>query len=187
LRADDITYNVDVSVGAGSLTGQLTLNGVGTPSVGVVGYDLTLFDGTYSVVLTAANSQFEDANGTGLDITSTEITFNWSSTDQFTLLAPPPASPPPPVGPSITGPYDGVFCFSAKDGGDCAGQGENGYASIGSVGGDGPDTDLQAESGVEVFAVATPEPGTGILLLFGTGLLLVVMRKRIAHGLTRAS
>jgi len=176
LRADNITYNVNVLVGTGSLTGQITLSGTT-----LVGYDLTIFDGTKSLIITPANSSPEDFDGSGFNITPTEITFNWSSDDQFSFLAPPPLNPPPPVGPSITGPYNGVFCFSALDHGDCAGQGKAGYASIGSVGGDKADTDLQAESGVEVIAT-TPEAGTGILLLLGIGLLGLVMRKRIAQG-----
>jgi hypothetical protein len=198
LRADDVTFDVDATVGPGSLTGLLTVAGIGTPSgPTVVSYDLTLFDGSHSIVLTTANSQFEGFggyHGTGLEMTPSEITFNWSTTDQFTILAPPPASPPPPAGPSSGpgGTYDGVFCLTASLQGRCANQGEAGYASIGSIDGDGPDTDLQAESGVELFATAVPEvpePSTSSFLLIGVGLLglMIVRKKRSGRDLPKAA
>jgi hypothetical protein len=41
-------------------------------------------------------------------------------------------------------------------------------------------------SPVSSTPVSTPEPGSGVLLLCGIGLMLLVMRKRLDHGLPRA-
>jgi len=76
-RADDITYNLNVTVGPGSLTGLVTLAGVGTATgPTVVSYDLTLTDETKSKLLTHANSLSEGYDGNGLNIAPSEITFS---------------------------------------------------------------------------------------------------------------
>ena len=84
--AQDITYNVDDIIGAGSVVGTVTTNGtLGTlKTVQVVAWDLTLtapnLAGGPSVVLTNSDGTFAQYSKGGLSATATTLSFNYGGT-----------------------------------------------------------------------------------------------------------
>lgn len=138
------TYTVNLSVGVGSLTGTITTDGTigALTATNVASWGLTLYDGQTTVELTPANSVAEIALHTGLIATSTQLTFNWSSGDQFTF---------------VNSLMTEAVCFSSAADGYCLGYagGHPSTLQISDLGGDGIVL-TQAESGIQVIATATP-------------------------------
>jgi hypothetical protein len=176
LRAADITYTVYESVGAGMVTGSITTDGtVGTLATSdIVDWNLVLNDGTHPTFdllgpLSGNNSQ-DLVFGADLTASLTQLLFNFSATDHGTFDIENP-------GLGLSGP---VICYDAN---------AMFCPTPNSVALDAlkPESDIQSTSltGTDVIAsvgttVATPEPGTGELMLIGVGLLglMTVTRKR---------
>ena len=99
LSAAPITYNVDLTIGAGSVTGFIETDGtIGTlSSSNILNWDLLLNDGTTTFTLegplSGSNSGLELV-GVDLSATSTQLLFNYSGTDDGWALfqAPEPGS-----------------------------------------------------------------------------------------------
>lgn len=86
----DITYNVNRTIGAGTVTGTITTDGAtGVLATGdIVTWNLTLFDGTLTFSLTGpavANSVVQVA-GSDLTATASTLSFNFSGGDGGYLL-----------------------------------------------------------------------------------------------------
>ncbi len=92
LRADDITYNVNQTVGAGSVTGTITTDGtIGTLNTGgaindasvgsagnIVAVNLVLNDGTNTAPLSGG---IFSSGGSDLTASATDLTFNFGASD----------------------------------------------------------------------------------------------------------
>jgi L-fucose isomerase-like protein len=79
----NITYEVNLTVGAGSMTGSITTDGtIGALGTGdIVGWNLTLNDGTSIADLTTSNS-VTNVIGTDLTGSLSAILFNFSAGDE---------------------------------------------------------------------------------------------------------
>jgi hypothetical protein len=170
LRADSITYSIDQTLGAGSVTGTITTNG----TIGILdladltGWNLVLYDGTNTVDMTQATSTAL-INGNDLTASLTVLDFNYSgggfapNYNDFTFNG--------------NGSPNGQLCYTS--GSNCWGPTGVG---VWDVGGDFYTSDYVVETGNQVIAIASaPEPGTGSLMLIGIGFLWM-MRKRIVQG-----
>jgi hypothetical protein len=165
LRAD-ITYTVDQTVDIGSITGTITTDGT-TPNLtmsDIVSWDLTLNDGTTIVDLIPSNS-FLGIVGSDLTASGTDLMFNFGGTDDGYFFISDPATPP-----------EGAFCYETSTACSSFPAG----IVIYDLGGDNL-FPFAAESGNQDIATVTPEPSTGVLLLTGI-VLMILLRKRIAHG-----
>jgi PEP-CTERM motif len=165
--AGDISYNVNFTVGAGSVHGFIQTNGaVGTLSVGdIVNWNLLLNDGVSSFDLMGTSNSALDLGGTGFSATTTNLLFNFSSAS-FVLFQNPAIS-------------SGInfLCFEGRE--PCSGN----PSSINLATAEGfRNIQVLPEEGVQIVGIAgtsaTPEPSS--LLLFGTSLLgLVPFRRKL--------
>jgi hypothetical protein len=158
--AADITYNVNRTVGAGSVTGDIITDG----TLGVLGQanivneTLLINDGTSTFTIQGSNSQ-DALLGADLSATATQLSFNFSGSDTGVLLF---------QSPTIGSNQDFV-CF--QTGPDCGGTGAGDLLLVanGSAG------QFAAEAGTQVIGTAgtssVPEPATLALLGAGIGLL----------------
>jgi hypothetical protein len=169
LSADDITYTVDQTVGSGSVTGFITTDGtIGTlDATNLVAWNLLLDDGTNTTNVVSGTSSVGDV-GDDLTASPTALMFNFSGADYgyFYFNGTPPSS-------------DGQLCYSASP--TCFFYTGTGFWG---VGGDGHVYTI--ESGNQIIATATPEPGTSVLMLIGMGFVFA-MQKRIRNGLPQTS
>ncbi|MGA2072391.1 MAG: choice-of-anchor tandem repeat GloVer-containing protein, partial [Terriglobia bacterium] len=102
--AGNITYDVNQTIGAGGVTGDIVTNG----AIGiftdaeddVVNWNLLLNDGTNSVDLTPSNSVVFSIGPPTVSATATQLLFNFSATSLSYLLFE-----------STAGPTDGYLCF----------------------------------------------------------------------------
>jgi hypothetical protein len=169
LRAD-ITYTVNQTVGAGGVTGTITTDGtIGTlGATDIIGWNLLLNSGSSTITLTgppSANSNVSNFGAELLTASATQLFYNFGgSVGAFFFVGPGNASTwclgtgNPCVSPAGEGVrIDPVLVFSQN----------TGDPAIATV-------------------TSTPEPGTSLLMLIGVGLVLAVMRKRIAQGLPQA-
>jgi hypothetical protein len=168
LRADDISYTVDQTVGPGSVTGFITTDGtIGTLDAGnLVAWNLLLNDGTNTTDVVSGTSSVGDV-GNDLTASPTALMFNFSGADYgyFYFNGAPPSS-------------EGQLCYTASP--TCFF-----YTGTGFWGVDGDGHVYTIESGNQIIATATPEPDTSSLMLIGIGFVFV-MRKRIGKGLPQA-
>jgi hypothetical protein len=90
-RANDITYQVAISFGGGTITGDIVTNGtIGTLSAAdIVSWNIVVNDGSNMYDLTGLDSAVRIV-GNDLSATSTQILFNFSGGDQgyFTFASP---------------------------------------------------------------------------------------------------
>lgn len=173
----DITYDVGLTVGTGSVNGYIETDGtIGAISDGnIVDYNLILNNGSTTFDLTgplSGDNSAVDINQSDLTATATQLLFNFGASDGGFFLIQYP----------FQGSKDTFVCFESDAG--CSGSPAGISLSIG--------TDLTAPAqqttaydtnSVIGTASAVPEPSSVILL--STVLLAVafVVRKRIAQGL----
>jgi MYXO-CTERM domain-containing protein len=181
LKADDITYNIDLTVGSGSIIGTITTNGdTGVlTAADLVGWSLAVNDGTPLLTLqgpTTGNNSDAVIVGSDLSATSTQLLFDFSGSEGSFLI----------------GANSGSSYFCATSYESCSG---------GDVPPDITLNDLltgtytyESESGDVALGTAVPtvaaaEPPSWSLLLAGLGLLgmIEVMRRRKALGLAQAA
>jgi hypothetical protein len=160
-----------------------------------VAYADSFTDGTITFTVSSGGptptGSFVIDNGTGL-FTSFSVSWNGEVYDFAVGLL-----PPPPV--FITGPFPfvGTWCGVGPDGGNCMGDTRSGtdFGLAGpffvTLGPPSTGTALSADaiasgSYTVTETTVTPEPSSVALMLAGIGVLLV-MRKRLAQGLFRAS
>jgi PEP-CTERM motif len=170
LSASPITYNVNLSIGTGGVTGTIVTNGV----TGVLGaanitsWNLVLSDGTNTFNLTTLNSGVF-FGGSDVTATATDLFFNFSGTGNsgigfgdYLLFE------------TAFGGGQHYYCNSAEATGLCL-QGES-VAPL-------TTTTLRsaAETGNQIIGIAavtgaTPEPAT--FVLFGAGVGAVALARR---------
>jgi hypothetical protein len=178
----DTTYNVDLTVGAGSVSGYIETDGaIGTISDGdIVDYNLLLNNGSVMFDLTgplSGDNSAVDIIESDLTATATQLLFNFGASDGGFFLIQYP----------FQGSDDTFVCFESNL--ECTSTPAGISLSIG--------TDLTAPaqqttaydtSSVIGTATAAPEPGSRSLMLIGVGLLgLMMLRKRKAQGLPQAA
>jgi hypothetical protein len=177
LRASDITYSVDDSVGtAGSVSGTITTDGsIGALSTGnIVGWDLNLNDGSGGTFeLTTANSQ-EIISESDLVATATQLTYYYSYSDDAAFM----------IENATIGDGGPYVCWSSSS--YCY----DGFPGIFLAAENGEGDKILSLFPAEVSVIAnvadsnpttTPEPGS--LLLFGTGIVSFagVLRRKFAR------
>lgn len=174
LRADDITYDVNQTIGAGSLTGTITTDGtIGTLALGpttapnILDWNLSMSDGTNTVDMTPSNS-FAGGGNSGLVASATDLTFDF---------IPGYGIPGELENFYIQGDTTGQLCYTGWYS-NCGPHGTPGISTY-AVGGSGTLLLDAPMSGTQVIAtVAAPEPGSAMLSLPMIGLFAWGMRKK---------
>jgi hypothetical protein len=160
LRANDITYAVNQTVGAGSVTGTIETDG----ATNILSWNLTLNDGTETVLLDTADSTVTaGGGGAGIEFSPAALTFNYPYDEENGAFL------------EFVDPGAGTLYYGAYDPFD----GTN-TITINDVDGDGVTVySLEPSTLVTIAtAIATPEPGTGPITLAGLGMIAVLMWKR---------
>jgi hypothetical protein len=167
--AATITYSINQIIGPGSVIGTITTDGtIGTLSaVNIVGFNLTLNDGSNAVNLISPNaSVFVNKNagsslGTpgGVDLTASAISlmFNYSGSDSGDFI----------IASSVS-----ELCYTAVS--NCWGPTGVGLYN---VNGDGQSVYI-AQTGNQIIGNAIPEPATWALMLVGFGAMGLTIRGR---------
>jgi hypothetical protein len=178
VKASDITYTVDESVGAfGSVTGLILTDGkLGTLATSdILNWVLTVNDGTITSDGLGGPSSGNNSQvlvlGSDLTASATQLLFNFSGSDEGGLL----------FEGAILGDNGPFVCYVATSG--C---GESGGVSLAAEIGEADTVDT-ALSGTHVIATVgtaatTPEPRSVILMLIGLVSLMMVSRKRMTRG-----
>jgi len=154
----DITYDVNQTVGAGGVTGDIVTNGnFGTLSNSdLLSWNLMLNNGTTTFDLTQANS-FIQGSGS-LDATSLQLTYDFSSGNYFAFEKNGYTSSPPSNYTS--------WCLQSLVGQCTFSIASGEFVQIASS--SGPDAAL---SGTHVIATAAAVPEPSTVLLLGSGLI----------------
>jgi len=174
LRADDITYSVNLTVGAGSVIGTITTDGtIGTLATSdILDWNLILNDGTTTVTLTGPPAPHISTEISGSDVTATAtaLSYNFSGPNfDFFIIEDNNFTP--------TG--GGVLDFFTPDPADSTYP--NSGINVSHLEGSAL-TVNDTVSGTQVIgSVIAPEPATLALMLPAIGFLLAT-RKRMVRG-----
>jgi hypothetical protein len=158
--------------------GTITTNGDTGPLTGtdIVSWDLTLNDNTNSIELTKTNGQVLLSVGV-LTASLTDLSFNFSGPGYLAFA----------LGSDST---RDVLCYQSSSGECVFESGTGAGETVNNIANDGLST-FTSESGNQVIASvpsAAPEPGTGVLLLIGAGILFAMTtHKRVAQALQEAA
>jgi hypothetical protein len=176
LRAD-ITYGVNLTVGAGGITGTITTDGETSNPLAtsdIVDWNLVISDGTNTFDLEgplSGNNSTADVGGSDLTETSTQLSFDFSATDGGGFIIQNPYV-------SYPGPY---ACFINNSmAGDRSSCWEGNAIDVGVTPSEEQSPLYDSESGTQVIASVTPEPSTAILWLTGI-VFMIVTRKPLAQ------
>lgn len=169
-NASPITYNINRTIGVGSVTGFIETDGTlgGLTSANLVDWSLVLNDGTNTFNLygpLSGNNSVVYTLGSDVSASTTQLLSNFSGTDNGLLLF-----------------QQGLFMgnhyyCAATQLGDCLGPGET-VAPIGFAG-----HQFVIQSGNVVIGTAgSPVPESGTLIMFGSGVvgLAGILRRRIS-------
>jgi hypothetical protein len=156
-----LTYNVDLSIGLGTLTGDIVTDG----TLGVLGmsniidWNLTANDGIHSFDLNSASS-VRAMDGDAVSATATQMFFNFSTTtDSYMFFESFAAA-------------GGYACFvNAPNMGHCAPVGAAEETIVYGVGNEYTSTPLVGTQLIASQGSAVPEPSTLALLVAGLALL----------------
>lgn len=163
-----ITYNVDQTIGAGSVTGDIQTDGTTgvLDSANIIAWNLELKGVGASINLTNSNSVVDDS-GSDVTATTTDLFFNYSGTDDGFLVF-------------QVDLFSGneYYCNAVTSQGfDCAPG-----ASVVPQSHSDPSAQYEARTGNQIIgtvASAVPEPSSwAIMLVFGLGGLGAAMRLR---------
>jgi hypothetical protein len=176
-KAAGITYNVDLTVGAGSVTGDIVTDGTigDINSAYILDWNLLLNSDstTFDLLgpLSGSNS-FVGSSGVNLSATATQLLFNFSGGSDYLAFQ------------SGSGAYGGtVLCFAADLSCVLAGSGSGESLVINNDSSTVQFTDLSGTQVVGTVAgfpsPSIPEPST--LALLGTGLLGLMSSRRREH------
>jgi hypothetical protein len=164
-QASPITYDVNQTIGSGSVTGSITTDGTigALTAADVIGWNLHLNDGTQTGdLVSGANGAFVVVEGSALAASLTALTYNYnfaSGTDFY-------------FG-DTNSPFDGELCYTSYS--NCWGPTGVGLYNVHE---DGLSVFI-SQTGTQTIASvsAVPEPAT--LVLFGAGLAgLAAFRRR---------
>jgi hypothetical protein len=169
-RASDITYDVDLTVGAGSVSGFIETDGTTTGPLSdsdIVSWNLLLNNSVTTFDLTPSNSAI-DIEGSDVTATATQLFFNFGASDNGNFI--------------IEYPYvgsDATFvCFESSL--DCT------YTPAGislAIGNHLPEgaQQITAYSTNAVIGTAVPEPSS-VMVLSALLAAALVARRQIARG-----
>jgi hypothetical protein len=176
-QATDITYSVNLTIGTGSVTGDIVTDGsTGTLlSSDVVDWNLLLTEGPSIFDLTPADSSLIDG-GDPLSATTSatldELLFNYTLTEYVAFID-------QPGGPGTT--VLGQFCLQSTEGEcDFIVDGPDDDFCIGSSCQTASETGTQVIGTAEVPETPVPEPSTLALLGAAVGMLAALRRRRKA-------
>ena len=169
----NVIYNVDLSIGTGTVTGTITTDGATGPLAltDLKDWNLTITDGVTSVSLTGPSSGSNSSdfiNGSPLSANATNILFDFDGTAAANAYF---------FFESNSGPVDFV-CFGPGGGtfGSVCALGQNGNVEAFEInGGDNQSVVLTGTLPIATVAPApVPEPSSLILLFVGVSVLLLM-------------
>jgi hypothetical protein len=164
----EITYNVDLTIGGGTVNGSIETDGslgaIGTGNL--VSWNLTVNDSHNTYDLTPGDSFLE---GGTLDATASELTFDTSTSDRNQFLF-------------FSNDFTAFFC--AQDQNQICYEGPPGLGlNADQVANPQPagNQTITTDGVTLIGTTAAPEPSSMILMITGAGLALIAKRRVSAH------